>query len=155
MSYIRDLLWFINELGSLLPETKGHYRSFAQRNRPTFDRSLYRLKEKGYIKKIKSKNKTNYILTQAGKDYLNKNLVKQPRGDGFATLITYDIPEAQKRERTRFRRYLLRNGFTLIQRSLLVSPNKLDPHLVNVAKELKILSNIKIVSGKFEYIKFD
>lgn len=154
MSFIKDVLSFIEEVGELIPEHKGNYRNLAWRNRPTYYKSLERLERKKFVKKILAKNKQiAYIITPLGKQVLHRDLKKTPRKDGLATLITYDIPADKNRERTMFRRYLLRNGFTLIQRSLLISPNKFDDHLTYIMKELKIVPYVKVVSGKFDYFK--
>ncbi len=160
MSFIHDLLWLINELGELLPESKGHYRSLRQRldgmDYATYYRSLNRLKERKLIKKtINKKDQTVYMITSAGRLALGKGLKRNPRKDGLATLITYDIPSEKNRERTKFRRYLEHNGFTLIQKSLLVSPNQFDDHLKQVIRELNLSKYVKVVSGKFDYIQFD
>ncbi len=160
MSFIKDLLWFIDEVGELLPEYKGNYRSIRQRlggmDHATYYKSLDRLKKKNYIKKTENKRKqTVYIITPAGRQVLAKSLRRNRRKDGLATLITYDIPEEKQRERTTFRRYLLKNGFTLIQKSLLVSPHQFDDHLKYIIRELKLSRYVKVVSGRFDYIKFD
>ncbi len=156
MSFIKDLLWFINEVGELLPEGKGNYRNLVQRNKPTYYRSLRKLEEEGYIKKRSNiKSQTVYVITPAGKSIINKRLAPKPRKDGLATLITYDIPSDMNKQRTKFRRYLLRNGFTLIQKSLLISPNVFDDHLKEVMNELKISRYVKVVSGRFDYLKLN
>jgi DNA-binding transcriptional regulator PaaX len=160
MSFIKDLLSLINELGELIPEGKGNYRSLRQRltgmDHATYYKSLNRLRQKKFIKQVKNKkSQTVYVITPAGRQALLKSLRRNPRQDGLATLITYDIPSDKNRERTKFRRYLLRNGFTLIQKSLLVSPNQFDDHLKNIIRELKLSRYVRVVSGKFDYIKFD
>jgi DNA-binding transcriptional regulator PaaX len=153
MSFIQDLLWLIDELGELLPENKLHYRSVAQSNRPLYYKSLSRLEQQGYIKRSKKKSRTVFVITPSGKKLLSKRVKQHPRRDGLSTLIAYDIPSEKNRERTIFRRYLIKNGFTLIQKSLLVSPNQMDADIIGLARELKIVQYMKIISGKFDYYK--
>lgn len=135
-----------------MPKYKAYRGSFRGKQ-VTFYQSLNRLNDRGLIQKKKNKdNQEIYVITPLGKKLLYKPAIKIPRADGFSTLIAFDIPESQKRERNIFRRYLIRNGFTLIQKSLLVSPLKLSKELLELAQELKIRPYIKIISGRFDYL---
>lgn len=153
MSFIKDLLYFINEVGELLPQTKGHYRPISKMHYPTYHKSLMRLESAGLIKrKNNAVNQTVFSITVAGKRILKKPPVHIKRNDGFSTLVCFDIPEKMRRERNIFRRYLLRNGYNLIQKSILISPNKMNQEILDLIKELRLPSFVKIISGKIDYL---
>lgn len=151
IAFIWELLEFISTAGGIMPKYKA-YRGRLSVKQSTFYGSLYRLEQKGLVKRKKQKDKIFYSITEEGRALLFKPSLKIVRSDGFSTLITFDIPEAKRRERNLFRRYLQRNGYTLIQKSLLVSPNKIDKDILDLMVELKIKPHVKIVSGKFDYI---
>jgi DNA-binding transcriptional regulator PaaX len=110
------------------------------------------LEKSGAVQKRKThQNVLAFSLTPKGKRLLNgpKKLIK--RTDGLSTLILFDVPTEKSRQRTIFRRYLVRNGYTLIQKSTLVSPYAVTGELRNLIKELNIEKYVKIAAGKFEY----
>ena len=152
MTFVEELLEIIATAGGIMPPYKA-YRGKFHPSSGTYYKSLSRLQQKGLIKKKHSQtNQTNYVITAEGQKLLYKSSHKVSRTDGFSTLITFDIPENRRRERNLFRRYLLRNGFTLIQKSLLVSPNQVNDELLHLIKELKFNSFVKIISGRFDYL---
>jgi DNA-binding transcriptional regulator PaaX len=92
-----------------------------------------------------------YELTTKARLIKNKYLNKQRRNDGLSSLIAFDIPAKFDRERTIFRRFLLRNGYILLQKSLLISPNLINQLVLDFAKELKIDKFLTIGSVRIEY----
>lgn len=156
MSFIEELWEFIETAGGIMPGTKGHYRSLASRHIPysTFYSSLKRLEKKGLIKSVKnSRKQTVFVISAKGKELLHKKTGLTPRTDGFATLIAFDIPETKRRERRLFQRYLLRNSYIAIQKSLYISRHKIASETLDLINELKLKNFIKIISGRIDYLK--
>ena len=153
MTFIKDLLYLINEVGELLPKYKGAYKSLRQMNYPTYYKSLERLEKRGLIKQHQSKqNETVYVISVKGRRLLRKPTKLVRRSDGYSTLVAFDIPESRRRERITFRRYLINNGYTTIQKSLLIAPTIPSEDLLELISELRLNSYIKIISGKIDYL---
>ncbi|MDP4001250.1 MAG: hypothetical protein Q8P83_03340 [bacterium] len=154
MSYIQDILRLIDELHEMLPPSKGNYRPLGSIPRHTYYKSLNRLEMRGLVKKKKKQNKSIvFAVTEKGKDLLKEQTKKVRRNDGYSTLIIFDIPEDKRRARNLFRRYLIRNAFVILQKSVLISGNKPSPEIFKLAKELKISPFITILSGKIDHLK--
>lgn len=152
MSFIEELLQEIATAGGLMPPYKA-YRGNFRGKQVTYYQSLNRLEKRGLIRKLKNPNdEAFYQITVQGQKLLKKPLKRINRKDGFSTLVAFDIPETKRRQRNIFRRFLVRNGYTIIQKSLLVSPHEIDHELLELITELKIRPFIKIVSGKFDYV---
>jgi hypothetical protein len=126
-------------------------------NRMHYPRTTYyfrnrKLSEAGLIKKVDHKKYGSVLmLTEKGKQLLNKPKKATKRTDGLSTIILFDIPEEKRRERNIFRRYLLRNGYTLIQKSFLIAPFKISGELKELIRELRIEHFIKLISGRIDY----
>ncbi len=151
-AFIWELLEFISTAGGIMPPYKA-YRSRLHTKPATFYGTLYRLEQKGLVTKTKERSgQPVYMITGKGKKLIGKPILKIPRSDGFSTLIAFDIPETKRSQRRILRRYLLNNGYTTIQKSLLVSPNKLTDDLLELLDELKIKTDVKVISGKFDYL---
>lgn len=152
MSFIDELLELISTVGGIMP----HYKSYPYRfgGKPvTFYKSLERLEQRKLImRKNNKQHQEILIITAKGQRLLHKPTTKTKRADGFSTIVTFDIPEEKRKARNTLRRYLIRNGFTLIQKSLLISPNKVHSELIELIQELKIKPFVKIISGKIDYI---
>ena len=152
MPFIWELLEFISTAGGIMPPYKA-YRYRFHRKPNTVYGSIYRLEQKNLIRKtINRSRETVYIITEKGKKLISKPVVKVPRSDGFSTLVAFDIPEEKRSHRRILRRILLKNGYTTIQKSLLASPHKISQDLLELIDELKIKPNVKIISGKFDYL---
>ncbi|MEJ0021492.1 MAG: CRISPR-associated endonuclease Cas2 [Candidatus Doudnabacteria bacterium] len=118
--------------------------------RTTYYRRLERFEKNGLVTKVRKHDGSAYILTDKAKKLRQKPLVKMNRTDGQSTIIMFDIPEEKHRARDNFRRYLIRHGYTQIQKSVFISPFQIFDELKEFAEELKIDSNISIVAGKIE-----
>lgn len=82
---------------------------------------------------------------------LHKPVTKNHRSDGFSTIIIFDIPEEKSRQRTIFRRYLQKNGYTLLQKSVLIAPFALSRDVKELIEELDIRRHISVIDGKINY----
>ena len=152
MNIIEEIFEYIATAGGIMPHYKAYGHNFRGKQ-VTFYTSLKRLEQRGLIKKKQNKLKQEiFVITDKGRRLLHKPAKKVLRTDGYSTLITFDIPQSLTRSRNTLRRYLLKNDFTLIQKSFLISPNKIDRELIELIHELKLQSYIKIISGKIDYI---
>jgi DNA-binding PadR family transcriptional regulator len=117
----------------------------------TYYNTARRLQLRGLLTSKKQNKLILFRLTGKGRQILKSqknNLVR--RKDGFSTIIMFDIPEKFKKERVIFRRYLIRKGYTLIQKSVMVSPYQLSSETKGLIKELSLRSYIMVLSGKIE-----
>ncbi len=146
---------FMKQGGYLLEKALTHRLSIQNMHYPraTFYHRIHKYQKQGLIRPLKRKKYGNtFILTEKGKILLQKPTIKKQRGDGLSTVILFDIPEEKRRARNIFRRYLAKNGYTLIQKSALISPLEISDELKELIEELKIKSYVKVISGKVFYI---
>ncbi|MDP4001271.1 MAG: CRISPR-associated endonuclease Cas2 [bacterium] len=149
-----ELLWILQDLGELsydivtTPYGKLRINSIP---RSTYYSSIKNLEEQKLITKRKVNYKNTYILTSKGHSLLTKKNKTQKRNDGYATIIIFDVPEDKAKQRTMFRRYLSKNGYTLLQKSVLISPNKITNDIKEVINELNLRSYVTVISGKVDY----
>lgn len=95
---------------------------------------LFRLSQLELITKTKHRGELVTQITPEGKKLLVR---KRPEPDGTWKLVTFDIPEKQKKVRTVLRAKLKSLGFKKWQNSLWISPYRLDEE---VRAELDILA---------------
>jgi DNA-binding transcriptional regulator PaaX len=116
----------------------------------TYYRRLKKYEKHGLLKKISKSTGDIYTLSAKAKQLRREPTIKELRGDKLSTIVMFDIPESQHRARDNFRRYLIRNGYTLIQKSVFISPFQVPEELLNFAKELGILSGLTVLSARIE-----
>ena len=99
------------------------------------DKKLYRIAEKGKRKLIKLlTSKENFIP-----------IFKYPKIDNKTfTIITFDIPEKEKKKREWFRAVLGRLGYKAIQRSVLLGKAKIPQSLLDDIRKLKMVEYVEI-----------
>jgi DNA-binding transcriptional regulator PaaX len=160
MSFKVELLEIIEGLGELVPgffESKGMYAYRLKRrmSRPYYHQTVNRLKKEGLIKPQSKRKKRypSYAITRKGLELLRKKSnQKTSRSDGLLTFVIFDIPEEKANARRVFRRFLVKNGFTLIQKSTLVSRDRINQAFRDLVIELGIKDNIKVISGLIDHI---
>jgi DNA-binding transcriptional regulator PaaX len=144
----------IKDIGYLLPgfETKHEY--IKRLRRATYYGTIDRLERRGLVKKEKVRNQVKVLITEKGKAFSFgiKRLHLEKRKDGLSTIIIFDVPEQYKRERQYFRRKLVQNKFTLIQKSVLISGYAYPSQLRQLEKDLKIDKWIRHMAGRIEYV---
>jgi DNA-binding transcriptional regulator PaaX len=144
----KDLAWFTDN-ASIGPY--GQIR-WAKIPKTSYYRKLRKFEKTGLIRKIQKKN-TNTIrfeLTAKAKWLRKQPSQKAVRSDGLSTIVTFDIAEEKHKARDNFRRYLLKNGYTQVQKSIFISPFGVFKEMKELAKELEIVSNISIIAGKLQ-----
>lgn len=138
--FLRDIYVFLSETGSIidslfeyptmrnrLPGVKNpvfeKYRK--ERGMKEFNKLVYYLKRKGYIKVKNLENKQGIVLTKEG---INKALKasfkmdKKRRKDGKWVMLIFDIPEKNRGRRDLLRSVLLNLGYKMLQQSVWISP---------------------------------
>ncbi|MBX4187375.1 MAG: CRISPR-associated endonuclease Cas2 [Candidatus Doudnabacteria bacterium] len=139
-----------NAKGKLYFYTYGpqHNRSISE---SSYFYQIRKFQKAGLIRKSVKQNKPIYALTPKAKELLGKPSVKTDRNDGMSTIVMFDIPESQNRSRYTFRRYLLRNGYTQIQKSVFIAPFHPFKELQQMITELGIDGKVMFISGKIDY----
>jgi DNA-binding transcriptional regulator PaaX len=90
-----------------------------------FNKLIYYLKVKGYIKVKNLENKRGIILTKDGINRAIKasfKLDKKRRSDGKWVMLIFDIPEKYRRSRSILRGALRSLGYKIYQQSVWISP---------------------------------
>ena len=145
-------LWeFVKDIGGLINDIAftpyGQLRIGQMPGSTYYDR-LHRFEKCGLVTKEKQGRVNNYKLTPRGLKVFNRHAQLKKRTDGLSTIVIFDVPVEKNRERTFFRRFLLRNGFKWIQKSVLASSNYLPDEVKEVAKELTLVKYVTIITGK-------
>lgn len=120
-------------------------------SRTTYYRKLQKFERHGLIKRTKTSQGYVYRLTQRAKRLRRNPAHKDNREDGLSTIIMFDIPEEKHQARDNIRRYLIRNGYTQIQKSVFISPFKISSELKDFSQELGIKSNMIFISGSIDH----
>ena len=157
-----EFLEMIKDMAKMLPGIESPY-AYAKRlqqlsrygrdhDQITYYRLLKELKQKNLLKQKRFEHGLGWEITEKGRGFLKRKSSFLPRTDGFSTVIIFDIPVALNRERTRFRRYCIQNGYVLLQDSVLISRFKFSPELKELIKELKLGKFLKIMSARVDYL---
>lgn len=138
--FLKDLYLFLhdagNSLGSLfayptmrncLPGPKNPVFEKYRREKglKEFNKLVYYLKHKGYIKVKILENKRGLMLTKEGIDRALKasfKLDRKKRPDGKWVMLIFDIPEDYKHKRPILRSALQDLGYKVFQKSVWISP---------------------------------
>lgn len=97
-----------------------------EKGRKEFNKIIYYLKTRGYIKAKNLKNNKAVILTKEGISKALKASFKlsqrEKRKDGKWIMIAFDIPQKNKKARALLRSILCNLGYKIFQQSVWVSP---------------------------------
>ena len=154
-----EVLWVLNDMAQLVPypiEGKyQHTQRLRHYDRYKVSRALWDLSNRGLVKKVSRTGKTYYQITNLGRlrslkyEYLRKP--KTAKTNGLSTLIIFDIPEEKKKARGFLRRFLVQNGFLMLQKSVFMGRWEVDPQFRDLLKELKIDLNVSVIEGRVLY----
>ncbi len=120
--------------------------------RTTYYDKLKRFERHGLVKKVRKSYGNVYVLTDRAKQLRGKPRIKARRLDGLSTVIIFDIPEDKHKARDNFRRYLIKNGYTQIQKSVFISPFKVFLQLRDFIYELGIVPQVTILSARVDQL---
>ena len=164
MKLKHELLEFIKNIPDALPgllETKqahirrlrGYPKNFSQKS---FYTTLKRMEKDKLIKKpVNSRGLNSYVITTEGEKALVRNKKLKRRTDEFLTLVVFDIPEEKRRARDTFRRFMLKNGFNILQKSVLIGPFEFSRYCETLVKDLEIDKYVTICSVKVDNFSFN
>jgi DNA-binding transcriptional regulator PaaX len=97
-------------------------------NRSGFNRKIYYLKQKGYIRRFYEGKEAYIELTEKGKERFaqaqieHMEVPRPKRWDKKWRIIIFDIPEKKKEIRNAIRRKLYQTGFVQVQKSVFIHP---------------------------------
>ncbi|MDB5204458.1 MAG: putative regulator [Candidatus Taylorbacteria bacterium] len=127
-----------------------------QKNKRSFQSTLYHLKKTGLI----IKNKEAWKITDAGKKYLtehktNLQKFKSPfkKGSPRKLILMFDIPEHQRIYRDWLRKQLKEYDFKMIQQSVWVGPSPLPNEFKLYMRKIGLHKLIKTFNLAKEYRK--
>ncbi len=149
----KELFFMAKQLGQVMSDIAfTPYGQLRIRKIParTYYYNLKKFERNGLIKKVKKPEGAMYILTERAKLLRSKPNRKVSRTDGLATIIMFDIPEENRNARDVFRRYLVKNGYTQIQKSVFISPFSIFDELKEMIDQLGIKSNVTLISGTID-----
>jgi DNA-binding transcriptional regulator PaaX len=154
LKVVDDLFDFLETLSDTqVRQTYYLYHGFSGKiPRTTYYHKIDRFLKYGLIKKVRKNNRIAFQVTSRAKALRANPSIKNYRTDGLSTLIMFDIPESKRTIRKEFRRYLLKNGYTQIQKSVFLSPFEVSNDLILFVKELEIEKNVTFMSGKVDYL---
>ena len=99
------------------------------------------------------KRSFHWSITKKGRVFLKQNqypmaieVFELPPEDGVTRLITFDIPEKDRRKRNWLRKELIACDYTLLQRSVFIGKRPLPEELMTQINELHISQYLHIVS---------
>ncbi len=108
------------------------------------------LKKKKWIKTKKIEKRLMLALTDKGKMELKRRSMKSrpklPKGQ--LCIVIWDIPEASRKARNRFRYFLKRSEFSQLQLSVWISDRDVVSNVVEFIKEAKIKKWVNVFVGK-------
>ncbi len=103
---------------------------------PLFYKGLSSLKQNKFIKAKKAKNRKEIILTKKAKSeivkYKLKDKIDNTKWDGKWRGISWDVPEASRKDRDYLRRQLKWIGFKELQKSFWIFPYDIKKEMENL-----------------------
>lgn len=152
----QEILWALKDFGEMIPypfEGPGqHLRRLREYDRYKVSRSLWELSRQGLVKKAKRERKVYYYLTDLGRAkslrYIYAKRPKVSKVNGLSTIVIFDIPEQKRKARQFLRRFLIQNGFTMLQRSVFIGRWEIQPEFKELLKELKIDLDVSVIEGR-------
>lgn len=128
------------------------YSSSRSAAKHALSSTLYRLKKQGLVACSGPKKKTAWTITRDGRKFLRKAPLRQPRNvyalepeDGAARLVTFDIPEKEKKNRQWLHAELLACGFPQLHKSVFVGTRPLPSEFIRSLNDRRLTSYIHIV----------
>ncbi|MEK7566385.1 MAG: CRISPR-associated endonuclease Cas2 [Patescibacteria group bacterium] len=138
--------------------SKLSYEQYKKKEQQRFYNLLGYLQKQGLVKRTKENNRSKWKITKKGEKKLNelklkkenklpyKIYTKESDRDGKLKIVIFDIPEEEKRKRNWLRENLIALGFSMLQKSVWISKNKLPKDFIDDLKNLDILHYVEIFS---------
>ena len=138
--------------------SKLSYEQYKKKEQQRFYNLLGHLQKQGLVKRIKESSHSKWKITEKGEKKLDelklkkenklpyKVYTKENDKEGKLKIVIFDIPEEEKRKRDWLRQNLIALGFSMLQKSVWISKNKLPKDFIDDLKNLDILHCIEIFS---------
>ena len=126
---------------------------FEYKNRKKdFAKLIYKLKQAGYLRSLRVKNKSAIIITPKGLEKLfnikMKLTKKKRRTDKKWQMVLFDIPETKRKQRDWFRKGLQYLGYKKLQKSIWVCPYEVLKETQDLIKRYKLESYVELLLVK-------
>lgn len=126
---------------------------FEYKNRKKdFAKLVYNLKQNGYLKTLKIKNKSAIMLTPKGLEKVftikMKLTEKKTRPDKKWQMVLFDIPEKKRSQRNLFRKGLQYLGYKQLQKSIWVCPYDVLNETKDLIKRYKLKLYVELLLVK-------
>ena len=149
---VSEMLDFIFGAVALLPmplETPyAHMRRIRHYGPGDVPKIIWNLKNSGAVQIFEKNNQKFIKLTKKGelKLLFEKSKLNKPKEwDGKWRLLMFDIPEGSRKKRNQIRRLLKQAGFSILQKSVFISPYPLNREAVNFLKESGLIEFIRMM----------
>lgn len=119
-----------------------------------YSKLIYKLKREGFVKGENKNNKKYFFITEKGKSKLAKLLKRGgnlPRRSSYQKIkgdnliiITFDIPETERRKRDWLRSSLKELNFKIVQKSVWIGKTKIPPNFLEDLYDLKLVDCVEI-----------
>lgn len=121
----------------------------AENERRRISASVRRLKRRQFLREIQIQNERSFQLTALGESYITRlNLNPPCLPDGLQTLVSFDIPEVERKSRQAFRRGLRALGFRKLHASLWASERDWLSKLTEDIRTAGLGEWVKIMHGR-------
>ncbi|GEM_PF-1147765 len=122
-----------------------YYHTFCNHRERSFSSTISRLRREGYVEKIPARGSSSeniFCLTQKGRikqkralRHVAVQVSKNKQWDGKWRMVVFDIPEQRKRYRDSLRAQLNYFGFLQLQKSVWVTPFRVDEELLEAVRD--------------------
>lgn len=122
---------------------------FSAYSRGTVSVTLSRLKKQGLVAKIGANKKAVWLVTKRGKTHFvsqkQQSMLVLPPKDGQIRLVVFDIPEAERKQRSWLRARLLMYDYAPLQKSVWIGTRPLPRELRQELRERGLTSYVHVV----------
>jgi len=150
--FLYTLMWGLNILARpTFSSMSQSFEGWAWQNRLL--RRIQRLENEGLISLDESVGEKTISLTQKGKllaiGGFDPDALWNSEWDGKWRIITFDLPESQRKARHDLRLTLRHQNFGCLQRSIWITPHQLVANLRQKGLQLKSQKGFAIIEGVF------
>ncbi len=125
---------------------------FGQAQLRTISSMLSRLREQGLVERRGQRKNGRWIITKSGIKFLKRkaansfsSVLALPESDGKIRLMTFDIPEKQRKKRNWLRAQLLACDYKPLHKSVWIGTRPLSEEFVKELDERKVAPYIHLV----------
>lgn len=132
----------------LLGLASPSYKSPTKTEKHRVSNLLSYLQTQGLVARSGSKKKSLWEITDHGKKYLDKfstRTQKLPPKDGLTRIVTFDVPEVERKKRDWLRSQLVICDFRPLHRSVWMGERPLPQDLIESIRNLGMLPYIHII----------